>query len=111
MRPGSDRIAEVAEGLPEGSIIVNVQGDEPMIDPETIDRAVRALLDDPDAEIVTASEPIESLADLLNGNVVKVVTGDDGHALYFSRSPMPFPREASLKYDGDPNAAIAKSRS
>jgi 3-deoxy-manno-octulosonate cytidylyltransferase (CMP-KDO synthetase) len=104
---GSDRIAEVAEGLPEGSIIVNVQGDEPMIDPATIDRGVRALLDDPNAEIATASEPIESLADLLNGNVVKVVTAADGHALYFSRSPMPFPRDASLKYDGNPNAAVA----
>ena len=104
---GSDRIAEVAEGLPEGSVIVNVQGDEPMIDPATIDHAVRALLDDPSAEIATASEPIESLADLLNGNVVKVVTAEDGHAVYFSRSPMPFPRDASLKYDGDPNAAVA----
>jgi len=104
---GSDRIAEVAQGVPEGSIIVNVQGDEPMIDPTTIDRAVRALLDDSAAEIATASEPIESLADLLNGNVVKVVTAEDGHALYFSRSPMPFPRDASLKYDGDPNAAVA----
>ena len=104
---GSDRIAEVAEGLPKGSIIVNVQGDEPMIDPVTIDCAVRALLDNPSAEIATASEPIESLADLLNGNVVKVVTAEDGHALYFSRSPMPFPRDASLKYNGDPNAAVA----
>jgi len=103
---GSDRIAEVAASLPEGSIVVNVQGDEPMIDPATIDRAVLALLDDPHAEIATASEPIESLADLLNGNVVKVVTAGDDHALYFSRSPIPFPRDASLKYDGDPNAAL-----
>ena len=104
---GSDRIAEVANGLPEGSIIVNVQGDEPVIDPATIDRAVRALLEDHRADIATASEPIESLADLLNGNVVKVVTAEDGHAVYFSRSPMPFPRDASLKYDGDPNVAVA----
>jgi len=106
---GSDRIAEVAVSLPENSIVVNVQGDEPMIDPVTIDRAVQALLDDPHAEIATAFEPIESLAELLNGNVVKVVTAEDGHALYFSRSPMPFPRDASLKYDGDPNAALVNA--
>ena len=103
---GSDRIAEVAENLAAGSIIVNVQGDEPLISPETIDRAVEALLGDERADIATTCEPIESLADLLNGNIVKVVIADDGHAVYFSRSPMPFPRDASLRYDGDPNAAI-----
>jgi 3-deoxy-manno-octulosonate cytidylyltransferase (CMP-KDO synthetase) len=103
---GSDRIAEVANDLPEGSIIVNVQGDEPVISPATIDRAVKALINDPSAEMATSCEPIESLADLLNGNNVKVVVGDAGYALYFSRSPMPWPREASLRYGGDPNRAI-----
>lgn len=103
---GSDRIAEVAETLPQGSIIVNVQGDEPLISPDTIDRAVEALLGDNEADIATTSEPIESIGDLLNGNIVKVVTNDDRRALYFSRSPMPFPRDASLRYDGDPGAAI-----
>ena len=106
-RSGSDRIAEVSEGLPDDSIIVNVQGDEPMIDPDTIDRAVQALVEDREADIATASEPIEKLCDLTNGNVVKVVTAEDGHALYFSRSPIPFPRDASMKYDGDPNLAVA----
>lgn len=105
-RSGSDRIAEVAESLPEGSIIVNVQGDEPVISPETIDRAVSALFDDPSADMSTTWEPIESLWDLLNGNNVKVVVGDDGCALYFSRSPFPWPRDASLRYGGDPNQAI-----
>lgn len=103
---GSDRIAEVAKGLPEGSIIVNVQGDEPMISPATIDAAVEALLHDPEADMATTCEPIESLGDLLNGNNVKVVIGDAGYAIYFSRSPMPWPREASLRYHGDPNRAI-----
>jgi 3-deoxy-manno-octulosonate cytidylyltransferase (CMP-KDO synthetase) len=104
---GSDRVAEVAETLPEGSIIVNVQGDEPLISPETIDAAVQALMDDPDADIATTAERIEDLwCELLNGNVVKVVAGDNGYALYFSRSPMPWPREASLRYGGDPNKAI-----
>lgn len=103
---GSDRIAEVAKALPEGSIIVNVQGDEPLISPATIDRAVKALLRDDAADIATTCEPIESLGELLNGNNVKVVTGDLGYAIHFSRSPMPWPREASLRYGGDPNRAI-----
>jgi 3-deoxy-manno-octulosonate cytidylyltransferase (CMP-KDO synthetase) len=103
---GSDRIAEVAKGLPDGSIIVNVQGDEPVISPATIDRAVKALMNDPAADIATTCEPFESLSELLNGNNVKVVIGDDGRALYFSRSPIPWPREASLRYGGDPNHAI-----
>ena len=104
---GSDRIAEVAANLPEGSIIVNVQGDEPMISPDTIDKAVEALMGDDHADIATTCEPITSKWDeLLNGNVVKVVVGELGYALYFSRSPMPFPREAALRHDGDPGRAI-----
>lgn len=103
---GSDRVAEVAAGLPEGSIIVNVQGDEPLISPDTIDRAVEALLADPAADIATVCEPITSLwEEVMNPNVVKVVVGADGNALYFSRSPMPFPREATLRY-GSPSDAI-----
>ena len=104
---GSDRIAEVAENLPEGSIIVNVQGDEPVISPNTIDKAVEALISDENADIATTCEAITSKWDeLLNGNVVKVVVGDSGYAIYFSRSPMPFPREAALMYNGDPGRAI-----
>jgi 3-deoxy-manno-octulosonate cytidylyltransferase (CMP-KDO synthetase) len=105
-RSGSDRLAEVAADLPEGSIIVNVQGDEPMISPHTIDAAVEALIADPAADIATTCEPITGLWELLNGNNVKVVVGDAGYALHFSRSPMPWPREASLRYGGDPNQAI-----
>lgn len=105
-RSGSDRIAEVALDLPVGSIVVNVQGDEPVISPATIDRAVEALLHDDGADMSTTCEQIESLGELLNGNNVKVVIGDGGYALYFSRSPMPWPREASLRYNGDPNKAI-----
>lgn len=103
---GSDRIAEVAKALPEGTVIVNVQGDEPVISPATIDRAVKALLRDDAADIATTCEPIESFGELLNGNNVKVVIGDLGYAIHFSRSPMPWPREASLRYGGDPNRAI-----
>lgn len=103
---GSDRIAEVAETLPENSIIVNVQGDEPLISPKTIDRAVERMRSG-DADMITVCEPVSSLyGELLNFNVVKVVISEDDRALYFSRSPMPFPRDASLRYGGDPNRAL-----
>ncbi len=90
---GSDRIAEVAAGLPEGSIIVNVQGDEPLISPETIDRAVGLLVDDPKADVATVCEAIESASDVFSPNIVKVVVSASGDALYFSRSPIPFLRD------------------
>jgi 3-deoxy-manno-octulosonate cytidylyltransferase (CMP-KDO synthetase) len=106
---GSDRLAEVAKDLPDGSIIVNVQGDEPLISPETIDRAIEALIDDPPVDISTTSEPIVSHDDeLLNFNVVKVVTNEEGRALYFSRSPMPFPRDASNRHGGPREALEAE---
>jgi 3-deoxy-manno-octulosonate cytidylyltransferase (CMP-KDO synthetase) len=112
---GSDRIAEAAEGLPAGSIIVNVQGDEPLIDPETIDRAVKAIaergmrnagFDEPD--IVTVYEELRTSEELFDPNIVKVVTNEDGRALYFSRSPVPFPRDASNKYGGLREALAAE---
>lgn len=104
---GTDRLAEVAETLSKNAIIVNVQGDEPLISPETIDKAVGIIATDKTADIATASEPIESLDELMNFNVVKVVVNASADALYFSRSPIPFPREAALRYSGDPNEAIA----
>lgn len=104
---GSDRIAEVAANLPEGSIIVNVQGDEPLISPRTIEKAIEALLQDEQADMSTTCEAIRDRhEELLNGNVVKVVTGDAGYAVYFSRSPIPFPREASMRHGGLPGEAI-----
>lgn len=104
---GTDRLAEVAEKLSRAAIIVNVQGDEPLISPDTIDKAVRLMIKDHTADIATASEPIESFDDLMNFNIVKVVVNGSADALYFSRSPIPFPREAALNYGGDPNKAIA----
>ena len=91
---GSDRIAEVAENLPANSIIVNVQGDEPTISPSTIESAVEAILSDENADIATTCEKIEDYRDVLSPDVVKVVSDKNGYALYFSRSPIPFPREA-----------------
>ena len=108
---GTDRIAEVAERIEGADVVVNIQGDEPLIAPETIERAVDQMLleisSDSTVGIVTTWEPIESLAELLNFGLVKVVCSDDNLALYFSRSPMPFPRDASLKYGGDPNVAVS----
>lgn len=95
---GSDRIAEVALNLPENSIIVNVQGDEPLISPRTIEKTVDAILFDETVDISTASEQFENFEDLLNPNVVKAVTDVNGFALYFSRTPIPFPREAVMKH-------------
>ncbi len=102
---GSDRVAEVAQELPEGSIIVNVQGDEPVISPATIDQAVRALISDPSAEMATTFEKIESIEDLLNPNIVKIAVGENGNAVYFSRLPIPFPREEAMRH-GDLVSAL-----
>jgi 3-deoxy-manno-octulosonate cytidylyltransferase (CMP-KDO synthetase) len=101
---GSDRIAEVAENLPEDSIIVNVQGDEPLISPRTIEKAVEAILEDESIDIATTCERVEYHSDVVSPDVVKVVTDENGFALYFSRSPIPFPRQAVKKYGSLENA-------
>jgi 3-deoxy-manno-octulosonate cytidylyltransferase (CMP-KDO synthetase) len=85
---GTDRLAEVARGRSD-EIVVNVQGDEPLLDPASIDRAVAALLDDEDAPLATLASPLVRVEDMLSPSVVKVVTDAAGYALYFSRSPIP----------------------
>ena len=102
---GSDRIAEVAMGIPGEPLIVNVQGDEPMISPSVIDSAVHALVEDPKADISTTCERMGSAEEVLNPDAVKVVAGPDGYAMYFSRSPIPYPREAVRKW-GDLRTAL-----
>ena len=97
-RTGTDRLAEVARTLEEIEIIVNVQADEPLIAPETIDRAIAALVANPEAQMATTSEEIMEAADVLSPDVVKVVADERGRALYFSRSPIPFPRELVRHY-------------
>jgi len=104
---GSDRLAEAAAALAEAEVVVNVQGDEPLLAPETIERAVAALLEDGEAVVSTTCEPFERAADVLSADVVKVVTDARGHALYFSRSPVPFPREA-VRAHGTLAAALAR---
>ena len=114
---GTDRLAEVAASLDTADIIVNVQGDEPLISPETIDWAVDALLSQnikrppkgegvrpgevrsgEDAGIVTTWEPMKCAADVLNPDVVKVVVDQNKRALYFSRLPVPYPRDAVQRH-------------
>ena len=91
---GTDRLAEVAAEL-GSDIIVNVQGDEPLIDPAMIDEAVEPLLSDPLVVMSTLRRRIEDPDELQNPNVTKVVVDRDGYALYFSRAPVPFVRAGS----------------
>ncbi len=94
---GSDRLAEAASQL-DADLVVNVQGDEPLIAPRTIELALEALLYGADASVATTCERIERAADVLSPDVVKVVLDERGRALYFSRSPVPFPREAVRRH-------------
>src|SRR5213076_2790833 len=93
---GTDRIAEVAErlGLAADSLVVNVQGDEPMIEPGLIRAVATLLADTPEAAMATACHPIREAAELFNPNVVKVVLDHAGFARYFSRAPIPWARDA-----------------
>lgn len=90
---GTDRLAEVAEKLawPDDQVIVNLQGDEPMMPPELINQCA-ALLDDPKADVATLASPLAAAGDLQNPNIVKVVTDDNDFALYFSRAAIPYSR-------------------
>lgn len=107
---GSDRLAEVAAALDDADVIVNIQGDEPLISPQTIERAVDELVNDDEASIVTACEAITNAADVLSADVVKVVTDRAGRALYFSRAPIPYARDAVRRY-GTLDAALAQEPS
>lgn len=89
---GTDRLAEAAQTSDE-SIVVNVQGDEPLLDPEALDAAVAALQQDATVPIATLSAPLRDVDEFLASQVVKVVTDARGDALYFSRSPIPYLRD------------------
>jgi 3-deoxy-manno-octulosonate cytidylyltransferase (CMP-KDO synthetase) len=96
---GTDRIAEVAQQLnwADDDIVVNVQGDEPLIDPKLIQEVAAHLAQNKDAVMATTCHAIHDEASLLNPNIVKVVMGENGNALYFSRSPIPYPRDDLYK--------------
>jgi 3-deoxy-manno-octulosonate cytidylyltransferase (CMP-KDO synthetase) len=91
---GTDRLAEAARAV-DAEIVVNVQGDEPMLEPSAIDAAVEALLADPGLPMATLSVPVEDADELASPDVVKVVVDGAGDALYFSRSPIPHARRPS----------------
>ena len=88
---GTDRVWAAVKDLPAG-VVLNVQGDEPMMDPGNVDRVAGFLLDHPEFPLATVALPIEDPAEIANPNNVKVVRADDGRALYFSRSPLPYRR-------------------
>ena len=92
---GSDRLAEACEllGLADSDIVVNVQGDEPLMDPSLVSAVANLLTNTPVASISTAAHAIEKIADFHNPNVVKVVCDATGLAHYFSRAPIPYPRD------------------
>ena len=93
---GTDRIAEVVaqQQWPDDTIIVNVQGDEPLIPPQLIRAVAQHLHDHPECAIATACHPIHDEASMRNPNIVKAVLDKDNNALYFSRAPIPYPRDA-----------------
>ena len=99
---GTDRIAEVARlrGWRATTIVVNVQGDEPLLPPALIGQVAALLQSCPTADLATLSTPIETQAEFVDPNAVKVVSGAAGRALYFSRAPIPYERDASA--DGRP---------
>jgi 3-deoxy-manno-octulosonate cytidylyltransferase (CMP-KDO synthetase) len=95
---GTDRVAEVASAE-DCELVVNIQGDEPLIDPEAIDAAILPLVHDSDIEMGTLKKRIEDPREITDPNVVKVVTDVEGDAIYFSRSPIPYARDGSVSVD------------
>jgi 3-deoxy-manno-octulosonate cytidylyltransferase (CMP-KDO synthetase) len=99
---GTDRVAEVAERLgPDYGVVVNIQGDEPLLTPTSLDRLVEVFSADPPPQMATLAEPVGSPDELFDPNVVKLITRSDGRALYFSRSPIPFYRGGGAKLSAD----------
>jgi len=95
-RTGTERVAEVA-ARESGDIFVNVQGDEPLLEPSVVDTAVEALLGEPQTSIATVATPIKVPGDIMDPNVCKVVLDFDENALYFSRAPIPWVRDTAAK--------------
>ena len=107
---GTDRLQEVAQalGLADDAIVVNVQGDEPLIPPAVINQVALNMANAQAASMATLSEPIHSRDDFLNPNVVKVVSDKEGYALYFSRASLPWPRDDFSTLAGAEGSSAAK---
>lgn len=97
---GTDRVAEAVRGG-DADLVINIQGDEPLLDPDLVDRLVATLRDGPDWDMATAATPIRDEREWNDPAVVKVVWDRQGAALYFSRAPIPFSREPLSAADGD----------
>ncbi|MGC1484859.1 MAG: 3-deoxy-manno-octulosonate cytidylyltransferase [Candidatus Acidiferrum sp.] len=95
-RTGTERVAEVA-AHEKGDVFVNVQGDEPLLDPVAVDTAINALLEEPAAAISTVATPIRTQADIMDPNVVKTILDFDDNGIYFSRAPIPWVRDTASK--------------
>lgn len=93
---GTDRIAEVARHGAHYGIIINIQGDEPFVDPRLLDRMVETLRSNPNINIITAAHPFADRAEASSPNQVKVIVDHNHDAVYFSRYPIPFPRNRSV---------------
>ncbi|MBT6842759.1 MAG: 3-deoxy-manno-octulosonate cytidylyltransferase [Candidatus Melainabacteria bacterium] len=99
-KSGTDRIAELAKQNPDWSIIVNVQGDEPMINPDDIDKAIEPFLHDPLCQMTSLYHCINDLDEINNPNNVKVVINANGEAMYFSRSVIPYESSKAVRLEG-----------
>src|SRR5438270_3690128 len=102
-RSGTDRVAEVAKKAKQFTYVINIQGDEPLVDPRLIDKIVDKLCSDPKINIVTAASPFEDLAEAASPHQLKVVVDLSGNALYFSRAPI-----AASKNDASPPVVYAR---
>ncbi len=98
-RSGTDRLTEIANPL-EVKVVVNIQADEPMIDPSMVDGVVRTLLDDEELVMATVAKKITAESELTDPNVVKVIVDKNGFAIYFSRAPIPYVRESEPTSSG-----------
>jgi 3-deoxy-manno-octulosonate cytidylyltransferase (CMP-KDO synthetase) len=105
---GTDRVAELALSLGDRfGIVVNIQGDEPLLTPTSLDRLIDCFAGESPPQMATLAEPIEDADELFDPNVVKLVTSSDGQALYFSRSPIPFHRGDSARLGADFRGGLA----
>ena len=93
---GTSRIAEVAKKITDYDVIINIQGDEPLIESRMIDSLIKSFKDEPDLKMSTLKHKIDSMKDVLDPNNVKVITDKNDFAIYFSRSPIPYPRNSNM---------------